>query len=65
MLGRMRGYGVDISGVMRSEGMATSCSSVMTEKDTGDRTFFLSTGRTANSALKIYQSTSLTVKFFI
>ena len=51
VLGRMRGYGVDISGVMRSEGMATSCSSVMTEKDTGDRTFFFING--ANSQFGI------------
>lgn len=51
VLSRMRGYGVDTSGVIRSEGMATSCSSVMTEKDTGDRTFFFING--ANSRFGI------------
>ena len=44
LIDEMAKYGVDVSGVKVAEGKETSFDDVMTEKTTGDRTFFLSCG---------------------
>ena len=44
LIDEMAKYGVDVSGVKVAEGKETSFDDVMTEKSTGDRTFFLSCG---------------------
>lgn len=51
VVSKMRNYGIDVSGIGVSASLSTSCSNVMTEKESGERTFFFVNG--ANSEFGI------------
>ncbi len=64
VLSQMKHYGIDVSRVIVEDGADTSCSNVMTEIKTGERTFFYTKGANKTFSINDIDLDSLDCKIF-
>lgn len=64
VLSCMRKYGINTEGIIRSKELNTSCSHVMSESDTGERTFFFVNGANSQFCIEDIALDSLDCEIF-